>query len=256
MPSHGATKCPCRPRTLCASPPLSASKLLKRLLHVRRLLKRLPPPAEQPPLAQPPPSRVQILRCRRRRMRPCSTHRMSPCWRKMTMTTKAPAPRKRKMTSTCTLRGRRGRLPAAEAQPSPREKKRRRSRACARRRWRKRRLTVGTSPPLTVRVCVSVRACVWCEHNYKQCTPPYTPTHHAHTHTHPPERAGIPLAELLANGIAREDLVLDTELENTLPFPSGLSSTDEVPRLRAWRRCLRACFQTWPDPLAPLSSVS
>ena len=32
----------------------------------------------------------------------------------------------------------------------------------------------------------------------------------------------------LANGIAREDLVLDTELENTLPFPSGLSSTDEV----------------------------
>ena len=87
---------------------------------------------------------------------------------------------------------------------------------------------MGTSPPLTVRVCVSVRACVWCEHNYKQCTPPYTPTHHAHTHTHPPERAGIPLAELLANGIAREDLVLDTELENTLPFPSGLSSTDEV----------------------------
>ena len=33
-------------------------------------------------------------------------------------------------------------------------------------------------------MCVSVRACVWCMHNYKKCTPPYTPTHHAHTHTH------------------------------------------------------------------------
>ena len=56
----------------------------------------------------------------------------------------------------------------------------------------------------------------------------HAPRTHSHAHTHTPERAGIPLAELLANGIAREDLVLDTELENTLPFPSGLSSTDEV----------------------------
>ena len=109
-------------------------------------------------------------------------------------------------------------------------------------------------------VCLCVRACYACTittsarlHTRTRTT--HTRTH-SHAHTHTPERAGIPLAELLANGIAREDLVLDTELENTLPFPSGLSSTDEVPRLRAWRRCLRACFQTWPDPLAPLSSVS
>ena len=37
---------------------------------------------------------------------------------------------------------------------------------------------------------------------------------HAHAHTRTPERAGIPLAELLANGITREDLVCDTELAN------------------------------------------